>query len=623
MLDVLQQIPYFQSAAASLYRIQTYLTGGEDLETSVDARSMVSRRGETERLTVGVGTGASKAFELHNASFSADHSLPLLHDISLEIDEGSFTMVIGRVASGKSVILQSLVGEMKMVDGSFKSNGSGTSFCAQSAWLRNASLRKNILGESDFEQSWYDTVTWACGLTQDFKELKDGDATMVGSRGISLSGGQKNRISLARALYARKPILVVDDVLSGLDNNTENLVFSRVFGRDGLLRKANCTAILATHSVRWAPQSDKLVVMSGGRIVGSGPYHELSTKPGFLEAHSLHSCDADLSGHHTDVPEEMTADSKIPAASAETEVESESGYDRRAGDIGSLVYYMNAVGKKHTATFLVLWGLGCAATALQYVWLKELAKASSSPEALRKSIGIFTAITVADIALVAVAVAQFCLVFCPNSSLSTHAHQLAAFMRARYSFLVATDIGSLTNRFSQDIILVDSVLPPAFFMTANSVFEQVARFAIIIAATPPIAVLLPFLAGIGYLIQRVYLRTSRQIRLMDLEAKAPLCTNFLETLAGIATIRAFGWTDAFRARNRQLLDDSQVPFYLLQAIQNWLRLVLELMVAGLVVILVSLAVGLRSRVDPGYLGLALVGAVRLPIPLSLSLPLSR
>lgn len=110
---------------------------------------------------------------------------------------------------------------------------------------------------------------------------------------------------------------------------------------------------------------------------------------------------------------------------------------------------------------------------------------------------------------------------------------------------------------------------------------------------------------------------------MDLEAKAPLCTNFLETLAGIATIRAFGWTDAFRARNRQLLDDSQVPFYLLQAIQNWLRLVLELMVAGLVVILVSLAVGLRSRVDPGYLGLALVGAVRLPIPLSLSLPLSR
>ncbi|EOD45447.1 putative abc transporter protein [Neofusicoccum parvum UCRNP2] len=143
-------------------------------------------------------------------------------------------------------------------------------------------------------------------------------------------------------------------------------------------------------------------------------------------------------------------------------------------------------------------------------------------------------------------------------------------------------------------------------MTANSVFEQVARFAIIIAATPPIAVLLPFLAGIGYLIQRVYLRTSRQIRLMDLEAKAPLCTNFLETLAGIATIRAFGWTDAFRARNRQLLDDSQVPFYLLQAIQNWLRLVLELMVAGLVVILVSLA----RYVFPS-------------LSLSLSLPLSR
>lgn len=111
------------------------------------------------------------------------------------------------------------------------------------------------------------------------------------------------------------------------------------------------------------------------------------------------------------------------------------------------------------------------------------------------------------------------------------------------------------------------------------------------------------------MIQRVYLRTSRQIRLMDLEAKAPLCTHFLETLAGIATVRAFGWRAAFGARSDGLLDTSQVPFYLLQVIQNWLRLVLQLMVAGLVVVLVGLAIVLRDKIDAGYLGLALVGAV--------------
>lgn len=130
-----------------------------------------------------------------------------------------------------------------------------------------------------------------------------------------------------------------------------------------------------------------------------------------------------------------------------------------------------------------------------------------------------------------------------------------------------------------------------------------------IVATPPVAGTIPVLASAGYLIQRVYLRTSRQIRLMDLEAKAPLCTHFLESLGGIITIRTFGWSATFREKNRVLLDLSQIPFYLLSAIQNWLSLVLQLMVAGLITVIVGLAVGLRSKVDPGLLGLALVAAV--------------
>jgi ABC-type transport system involved in cytochrome bd biosynthesis fused ATPase/permease subunit len=128
-----------------------------------------------------------------------------------------------------------------------------------------------------------------------------------------------------------------------------------------------------------------------------------------------------------------------------------------------------------------------------------------------------------------------------------------------------------------------------------------------------VAAILPLLGAVGYLIQRVYLRTSRQVRIMDLEAKAPLCTHFLESLAGIVTIRCFGWLSAYREKNNRFLLRSQVPFYLLFAIQNWLTLVLQLVVAGLITCIVGLAVGLRSKVDTGYLGLALVAAVRIPI----------
>lgn len=129
-------------------------------------------------------------------------------------------------------------------------------------------------------------------------------------------------------------------------------------------------------------------------------------------------------------------------------------------------------------------------------------------------------------------------------------------------------------------------------------------------ATPPIASTIPVLGVVGYCIQRVYLRTSRQVRLMDLEAKAPLCTHFLETMSGLPTVRAFGWGDSYRKRNDRLLEQSQTPYYLLAAIQNWLTLVLELVVAGMITMIVGLAVGLKSKIDPGYLGLALISAVR-------------
>ncbi|KAF4533888.1 ABC transporter [Lasiodiplodia theobromae] len=614
MLGVLESIPAFQSAAASLYRIQVYLTGGEGTEISECAEIRTSMSGDVELRALDNRSRLSKAFELSNASFGVSHTQPFLHNITLEIDEGSFTMVIGKVASGKSVLLQSLISETDLFNGTFRTNGSGIAFCAQTPWLRNATLRENVLGESDFEQSWYDTVTWACGLKRDFAELKRGDASMVGSRGISLSGGQKNRIALARALYSRKPVLVIDDMLSGLDNTTESLVFSRVFGRDGLLRKTKRTAVLSTHSVRWAPQTDKVVIISEGRVVANGPYAEIASKSALLESYFPHSGDSDSSSD-SDLDgnglEDTAEERKPEAITAVTVFDPEDGYDRRSGDLRTLGYYLKSIGKRTVATSFFLMILAQVGTALQYIWLKELAKDSGSDDSLRKSIGIFTTLTAVAVLFVAATITHFTMVFCPRTSLSLHAQQLAAFMGARFSYLVTTDVGSITNRFSQDIVMVDTSLAFAWIDSTYNLFENITNFAILIAATPPIAALLPFLAGIGYVIQRVYLRTSRQIRLMDLEAKAPLCTHFLETLGGIATVRAFGWRAAFSARSDSLLDVSQVPFYLLQAIQNWLRLVLQLMVAGLVVVLVGLAIVLRDKIDAGYLGLALVGAMDL------------
>jgi ABC-type multidrug transport system fused ATPase/permease subunit len=112
-----------------------------------------------------------------------------------------------------------------------------------------------------------------------------------------------------------------------------------------------------------------------------------------------------------------------------------------------------------------------------------------------------------------------------------------------------------------------------------------------------------------YCIQKVYLRTSRQLRFLDLEAKAPLYSHFSDCLSGLVTLRAFGWQQALEEKNQELLDYSQRPFYLLYAIQRWLTLTLDLVVAGIAVLLIVLVVVLRGSMSAGYVGVALLNVI--------------
>ena len=132
---------------------------------------------------------------------------------------------------------------------------------------------------------------------------------------------------------------------------------------------------------------------------------------------------------------------------------------------------------------------------------------------------------------------------------------------------------------------------------------------LIAIASPFAAISFPVCIIALYLIQRFYLRTSRQLRFLDLEAKSPLYTQFTEMLAGIATVRAFGWQSFLETRAKQLLDRSQRPFYLLFAVQRWLTLVLDLIVAGMAVILIVLVVALKGQLSAGYVGVALLNVI--------------
>lgn len=170
--------------------------------------------------------GPENSITMHDLTFGHDHEKPILHDITLKIPLSKITIFVGPVGSGKSILCKALLGEIPSTNGSvqFPQLIASIAFCDQTPWLPNETIRACIVGASDTDDEWYRTVLRTAELRHDLEQLTNGDLTLVRSNGIALSGGQKVRVALARALFTRTPLLILDDVLSGLDNATENKV---------------------------------------------------------------------------------------------------------------------------------------------------------------------------------------------------------------------------------------------------------------------------------------------------------------------------------------------------------------------------------------------------------------
>lgn len=501
-------------------------------------------------------------------------------------------MYSNRVGSGKSTLLRALLGDVVGSEGTVCVATEDTAFCAQTSWLWHASIKENIIGNSHYDKAWFHQVTWACGLHEDFTQLPRGHHTPVGSDGTALSGGQKNRISLARALYSRKRLVILDDVLSGLDNHTEKLVFMRTLAPDGLFKKMNCTVVFATHARLWNQLADKLILVGDGRILYQG---SPAGAPAPYITISPHA-DSPESVHHGAIADDM------PDASPDAISEAS-----RNSDWSVYKQYFASFGPVMMAIYSFLMISYSGSSAVQSLWLKWWAAAAPTDHHdLGRYAGVFTAIGAANAITLAVFLVFFYTIMLPKSSKYLHAKLWVALVRVAYSSWGSKNTGSVANRFSQDIAIVDDQLSGSLVNVTASLLQVVSSTGILIVATPYIGAAIPALLVILWAIQKVYLRTSKQLRVMDLEAKAPLCTHFLETVSGISTISAYGWSESYREKNAELLGKSQAPFYLFESVQNWLLFVLNLVVAGLAIVVMAIAVKLRNNVDAGYVGLALI-----------------
>ncbi|PNP47179.1 hypothetical protein THARTR1_10684 [Trichoderma harzianum] len=418
-------------------------------------------------------------------------------------------------------------------------------------------------------------------------------------------------VGSARAIYAKKPIVLLDDVFSSMDAHTIDVVSSRLFGPVGLLRRQRATVILSTHHRKLMALSDIIIILEEGKVAAKDTPASLLQSNGYVNKLGIQLT---TNGDVTEVVES----SKLPTAEEVFDIAADVAINiseetdgkhvdirRKKGELSVYAYYLASSGWY----FVVLYSAAVTGwifcIEFSNVWMKwwSAANASEPDKDIWMYLGIYALLGILGTLSGCICAWAAFIYIISRSAAQLHSNLLQATLRAPFYSRSTRDLGELLNRFSRDMELIDMELP------SNMVNYTSTKVVIIAIFTRYLGVTIPFFAIYLYFLQSFYLQTSRQIRLLAIEAHAPLFTHFSESIAGAVTIRAFGWQSYHQERNYRLIDASQRPVYLQSCIQHWLSFVLEMMTTVLAVLLVSTVLIWKDRFSPGSVGVSLVTVI--------------
>ncbi|KAI0126998.1 ABC transporter [Xylariales sp. AK1849] len=621
VLQLVQIMPQLLQCVSSFERIQEYCNFADDAaeydessEPSIRAGSSISLQSLSRIVSAQSENDHKQAIILENSNFTRDKSkTPFLKDIDLRVPIGSFTVCVGAVGSGKSMLLESILGETISSLGPAPNRTSSIAYCAQQPWLEKGMIQSIIFGISQYDSKWYKTVKSACSLDADLQTLERRDKTVIGSKGLNLSGGQKQRIALARAVYSRKDVVVLDDVFSGMDAHTVDLISRQLLGKDGLFRKRGTTVILATHSHKLMSFADTIVALEDGRITEVGSPQALLSHEGYVAKLGLVLRDEEPIREHAEDTEISPIERTVTESSISVPLTTDQAVNaldarRKNGDWSVYSYYLASSGYKIIIMFFISMGVWIFCTEFATVWLDWWSEANEieANKNLGMYMGVYAFFCIFGVAAIAISCWIGLVNIISNSAFVLHSDLLVTTMKAPLRFFTTTDTGTLTNRFSQDMELIDMSLPLIMINYIATGFAALAKAIILIVFSQYLATMAPFVVTLLYFLQSFYLQTSRQVRLLEIEAKAPLYTHFIESVAGAPTIRAFGWQSQYQERNYKFIDQAQRPAYLQSCIQHWLGIVLDMLITAIAVVLVAIIVTWKNKFSAGNVGVSLV-----------------
>ncbi|KAM5539757.1 hypothetical protein V8D89_006570 [Ganoderma adspersum] len=560
-------IPQLVQAKVSLERIQDFLFNTELIDEFTEPEPE-SEPEAAALLSVPVPEQHQNTIGIRNASFtwandSAKQAVTpggtrrrvfmLRVDEELLFKRGKLNLIVGPTGAGKTSLLMALLGEMHYIPSgpdSFVSlpREGGVAYAAQESWVQNDTIKNNIVFGAPFDEVRYKKVLKQCALERDLGLFDAGDQTEVGEKGITLSGGQKARITLARAVYSSAEVLLLDDILAALDVHTSRWIVNKCLNGD-LLRGR--TVILVTHNVAMAsPIADFVVdVGSDGRILSQGSLENALAHDSKLleevehEAEELQKADQEIDG-------EKTEDVNAPSSAGKLVVAEEIA----VGHVGwrAMLLYLGNMSTRPILFWLIYstgYILRHAITNLQSWWLGVWAAQyeTTAPEEVNVtyylSVYCYAVVTVMGFS-------AFCVWFYVGGSMRAarivHQKLVASVLGTTLRWLDKTPTSRIIARCTDDIQSMDGRFSRmAEVLMEITVFLLTKILSVVIFS--PIFIIPSVLAAfIGGTLGNIYMKAQLSVKRELSVAKAPVLGHFGAAVAGITSIRAYGAQDAFK-----------------------------------------------------------------------------
>lgn len=469
-------------------------------------------------------------------------SQQIIDDLANNVD---LVSIIGKVGTGKSTLLDTIV----------RKSSQSTAYMTQGHFLLNASIKDNVIFGSRTDEERYRQVLYQCALVPDLANLSHGDQTLIGDKGLSLSGGQQARISMARALYSGYT-MCLDDPLAALDQHVQNHVIR--------------------HALAYA-ESQMVMATNSHKLLEYGKVYNLDTRDTTAASKKLE----DLREPNV-VPEDINI--QPPASLQQEEITT-------TGRVNWNVYrrYFQEFGY---ATFLVFLSL-----AIGFAALGIAAGLSIS----RANVGYYLIFGL----LAGVSEILSNLVFLRGScsvGIKMHLRLLTCVITSPLSFFVSTPMGRVLNRLTADLKLTDEEVANNGRLFVYSCIEAAFGLGLIVAAAPLSIIFVSGLLVLYKYYEAIYVKTSRELKRIVAATSSPILTILGESIDGRHVISAYNRQEYMSGRLCAALDENNKARFIQGNLGYWLGLRLKGIGCGIIFV-------------AGVLSLVALGSDRLSVAL--------